>query len=751
MKEDIFLTSWYLGQKFLDLFQSSINRSGLRREAKGLEQSIRNVSAKAEAVGITSEAGLKRLAGFMAQDILNSFEQNIPDVSQFDAMENTKSVCEVTAFAFYQHLQNVMFAFMANEGFFAPPAGLFDKRIESQSQLWAIEDGLKRVEMVFDNFDEIIRDIAQMFRHFVTPIIENNPSLLTATTRIDDGNKEGIAAKLQFEVPLSMVIIELPKLIERMVQLPFAPEFDDAGTTARIRERLEYNVVLASGGNPADPGSFNRTPRLPSQAPPMLPDHLIAMYLEGTPLMGLFDYAVPIFLPQETRFEHHHIVAGSGHGKTQTLQHLILHDLQQVSRGEASIVVLDSQGDLINNIASLSVFAPGGPLADRLVVIDPTDVEYPIALNLFDVGMERINRYSLLDRERMTNGILELYDFVLGSLLSAEMTQKQSVIFRYITRLLLHIPNATIHTLRVLLEDGGADMFRDSIDKLGGSAKAFFDSEFDSREFVQTKRQVVRRLWGILENQTFERMFSHPKNKLDLYTEMNSGKVILINTAKDLLKENGTEIFGRFFIAMIAQAAQERSVIPENQRMPTTVYIDEAQDYFDQNIGVILSQARKYKIGMVLAHQYLGQLDYKLQEAIFANTSIKFAGGVSAKDARALAGEMRCDASFIERHDKLSFAAFIRGTTKNAISLSITPGTMEQLPHMNQEQLQHQRQIMRDRYAIHYKDVYTQSADNNDECKAEESDASTQTNNQSAYEHSHSNKAPLSGKPANWE
>ncbi len=168
----------------------------------------------------------------------------------------------------------------------------------------------------------------------------------------------------------------------------------------------------------------------------------------------------------------------------------------------------------------------------------------------------------------MINGILELYDFVLGTLLAAEMTQKQPVIFRYITRLLSHIPDATIHTLRELLEDGGSEKYRHHIDTLRGSARAFFETEFDSREFVQTKRQVVRRLWGILENQTFERMFSHPRNKLDLFSEMNAGKIILINTAKDLLKENGTEIFGRFFIAMIAQAAQERATIAERRIAP---------------------------------------------------------------------------------------------------------------------------------------------------------------------------------------
>ena len=100
---------------------------------------------------------------------------------------------------------------------------------------------------------------------------------------------------------------------------------------------------------------------------------------------------------------------------------------------------------------------------DRIVIIDPTDVEWPVSLNLFDVGLERLNQYSQLDRERLTNSILELYDFVLGSLLDAGMTQKQNVIFRYVTRLMLHIPNATIHTFRELMEPKSDEKFADDI------------------------------------------------------------------------------------------------------------------------------------------------------------------------------------------------------------------------------------------------------------------------------------------------
>ncbi len=105
-----------------------------------------------------------------------------------------------------------------------------------------------------------------------------------------------------------------------------------------------------------------------------------------------------------------------------------------------------------------------------------------------------VSGYAPLERERLTNSILELYDFVLGTLLAAEMTQKQSVIFRYVTRLMLHIPDATIHTLRELMEPGSEKTFAPHIDKLAGTARQFFETEFDCKEFKQTKKQVLRRL-----------------------------------------------------------------------------------------------------------------------------------------------------------------------------------------------------------------------------------------------------------------
>lgn len=448
-----------------------------------------------------------------------------------------------------------------------------------------------------------------------------------------------------------------------------------------LRSQLDANLQSTHRTNPVFPSDYKG-------------DDVVDTYLRGTHLKELFRLRTPFAIPEDRRFEHMHMVAGSGHGKTQTLQYFIAKDLEAVARGDKSVVVIDSQGDLINTILHAKVLPP-----ERIVLIDPEDIGYPVSLNLFSVGQDRLETYNPLERERLTNSIIELYDFVLGSLLSAGMTAKQSVVFRYVTRLMFHIPGATIHTLRELMEPGGTDTYRAHIEKLEGTPRRFFEAEFDSKEFAATKTQVLRRLYGVLENQTFERMFTHPVSKFDMFTELNAGKLILINTAKSLLKEQGTEVFGRFFIALIAQAAQERATLSDWDRLPAMVYVDEAQDYFDQNIGVILSQARKYNVGMVMAHQYLGQLSGGLQEAFEANTSTKLAGGVSARDARALSGQMSADPALIQQQPKGSFATYIRGLTERAVPMSFPFFVLEKGPRATNEDIEAIRQQSRERYA----------------------------------------------------
>jgi hypothetical protein len=403
-------------------------------------------------------------------------------------------------------------------------------------------------------------------------------------------------------------------------------------------------------------------------------------------------------MPFSSRFEHTHIVAGSGHGKTQLLQQMILKDLHKLGEGQGSVVVIDSQGDLLRNILSLASMTR---LSDRLVLIDPTDIDNPPALNLFDFGLARLDRYSALEREKLLNGAIALYEYMFGALLGAELTQKQGVIFRYLARLMMTVPGATIRTLMGFMEDTASTL--PYLSRLDPTSRHFFQTQFFSKAFDDTRQQILTRLWGVLSNAVLERMFANEKNRLDLFDAMNRGGLILINTAKDLLKQDGCEILGRFFIALISQAAQERAAIPETLRRSTFVYIDEAQDYFDESIQSLFNQARKYKVGLIIAHQNLDQFDQKLRAAVLTSTSTKLVGGLSAKDAGILAKEMNCAPDFLQTmrkgRESTQFACFVRNQTRRPIALTVPFGQMEKQEKLTSVQLERVLAQNRRRYA----------------------------------------------------
>jgi len=525
-----------------------------------------------------------------------------------------------------------------------------------------------------------------------------------------DGNEEPA-----FAVPLVSLLDEPSEAIERLLMALYDDDTMRFEIFVRVRERLATNMLVASGFPPTtNPHEVTDRLILPARQKNKTPAELADLYFAGTPFEALFRLPVPFHIPDTARFEHCHIIGGTGHGKTQLMQRMIHADLVAAQTDGRSIVVIDSQGDLINKLVRLDLFSPGEPdsLADRLVLIDPADVEFPASLNLFDAPLARVAEYRPVDRERVLNGVVELYESFFGALLGAELTQKQGVIFRYLARLMLAIPGATIHTLMQLMEDGRP--FRPQMATLEGSARYFFEKEFFHPSFAATKKQILKRLWGVLSTPSFERMFAQRENKLDLFTALNDGKIILINTAKDLLKTEGSQLFGRFFVSMLSQAALERSTVPEHRRTPTYVYVDEAQEYFDDTIETILSQARKYRVGITMAHQTLDQLSPRLRAAFLSNTSLKCAGGVSARDARALASELHTSPEFIEnmrrRGGRTEFAVWLKHRTADALRLSVPLGFLERQPTQTEEEYDELIQANRSRYCGTLSDLLEQQA-----------------------------------------
>jgi hypothetical protein len=336
----------------------------------------------------------------------------------------------------------------------------------------------------------------------------------------------------EITAPLS-TLLKPGRFVEDLVR-PLEPELFPT-----FAERYLDNTYRISG-----------VPRGKQVKPPKLaePHHLDdpSPFLAGTPFDGILATPLSVAIPEEARTTHQWIVAGSGAGKTTALQYLIAKDLERAMRGECSIVILDSQRQLIEELWGLKLFAPGEPLDGKLCILDAADIEFPIALNLFDMRLDRLAALSALDRERITNSALEMYDFIIGSLLQAEMTSRQSTLFHFVTRALFAIPEATIHTFHDILKNGPGKYQR-YIDTLDPVEREFFATDFNTNaQFKQTREQVNARLLAVLGNKTFLRMFSSPRSKIDLFTEINTpGKVILINAEKGLLKEEGTELFGR--------------------------------------------------------------------------------------------------------------------------------------------------------------------------------------------------------------
>jgi DNA helicase HerA-like ATPase len=403
----------------------------------------------------------------------------------------------------------------------------------------------------------------------------------------------------------------------------------------------------------------------------------------------LFDAPVPFAFEDRLRVEHMHVVGGSGHGKTQLLQHLILNDLQKEQ--PPALIIIDSQGEMLRKIQRLSLFAPGEPLADKLVIVDPEDVAFPPALNMFDTTNARLSGYSASHREQIEAGVIELYNYVFGAL-AAELTQKQGTAFAYVSRLMLSIPGASIHTLRELMEDTAPSLaqsaFAEAIGRLDSTSQAFFQNQFFSKSFAPTKQQIARRLYGVLQVPAFDRMFSPKVNRLDLFDAIQNGKIVLVNTSKALLKSEASALFGRYIIALAMMATFERVAVANHK--PAYLIIDEAAEYFDENLERLLTQARKFNLGVLFAHQHLDQLSPGLRSAVAANTSIKLAGGVSDRDARTLAADMRTTADFItsmrKQRRSTEFACYIRNLTANSLRLNVPFGALETAPTMSKEQ-----------------------------------------------------------------
>jgi hypothetical protein len=325
----------------------------------------------------------------------------------------------------------------------------------------------------------------------------------------------------------------------------------------------------------------------------------------------------------ELRFSGQWIVGAQGSGKTNLLSVQIAADLDRVAKGECSLFILDSQNELIPQIARLDRFLSGGDLEGKLIYLEP-QASRPLALNPFDLTLRP--GLSEEGREALISGATQMVKFFLSSILETDTSGQQRTMLEYVIPAVMEIPGATLVTLRQLVDEGGRALVEQHLRHL--DTYEWLSKTLHSNDLRVTRVAIRNRIDGMLANRYFRGMFSSPANALDLFQELQDGKVVLINTKKGVLKD-ATAPFGRFFIARLLQATEERMLLPKANRKPVFAYIDEASDYVasDANVEELIDKARKQRVGLTFANQRVEQIDSTAVLSALRNCQIQFFNG----------------------------------------------------------------------------------------------------------------------------
>lgn len=552
---------------------------------------------------------------------------------------------------------------------------------------------LTRIKTVLQNEREILASWRSSVIAVLVRLLESVPAAALADPKLD-GTEETYSV-LSGTAPLYTLIEDLPTLLHTVIYTFSVRPALEKDLYADLLAQFETNVALATNIPNFQRKTSTKQPVFPIDNTKLSPIEMVTAYMGDTDFADILMVDVPIPISQSIRFEHTHILAGTGHGKTQTLQYLIADDLRRGVEVEVgSVVVLDPHGDLIKTLTRTTFFTEN-LYGRRTIIIDPSDIEFPIGLNLFDVGFD-----TALDpktKETIQNNTIDFFEYFFSALLGSELTGKQGTLFRYIGILLMHVPNANITTLIDLMEHG--EKYKPYMAKLSGSAKLFFDSRFFDPSFRETKKQISNRLFGVLSSQTLDRMFSVKKSSINFYDALQAGAVILVNTATDFLGQQSSEIFARLIISLVGQALIRRAAIEPQDRTPTYLYIDEAGPLVDDTLVRMLTQVRKYKGAITFSHQYLDQIPAAIRAGVMSNTAIKIAGGISQKDAATLAPEFRTDADFLlsmkKRSTETEFALYAKNATDTPLKLHIPLGYLENSERLSDEDYEAMRDFSR--------------------------------------------------------
>lgn len=325
------------------------------------------------------------------------------------------------------------------------------------------------------------------------------------------------------------------------------------------------------------------------------------------------------------RTKHVYVIGKTGMGKSTLLENMAIQDIQN---GEG-LAFVDPHG---KTAELLLEYVPEERIKD-VVYFAPFDMEYPISFNVMeDVGIDK--------RHLVASGLMSAFKKIWVDAWSARM----EYILNNILLALLEYPEATILGVNRMLAD--KEYRKKVVDNISDvSVKAFWVDEFakyGDRYMQEAGAAIQNKIGQFISNPLVRNIVGQPKSAFDVRDLMDKQKILIVNLSKGRVGEANANLLGSMLVTKIYLGAMSRADVSEStlNRLPNFyLYVDEFQSFANESFADILSEARKYKLNLTIAHQYIEQMSEEVRAAVFGNVGTMIAFRVGAFDAEVLEKE----------------------------------------------------------------------------------------------------------------
>lgn len=340
----------------------------------------------------------------------------------------------------------------------------------------------------------------------------------------------------------------------------------------------------------------------------------------------------------DDRRRHVYIVGKTGMGKTTLLENMVLHDIY----AGHGVAYIDPHGDTADNLLD---FIPEHRMKD-VVYFNPSDLDFPIGFNILEVKDEA-------QRHLVASGLMGVFKKIWEGVWSPRM---EYILLNCILAM-LEVPNSTMMGIARILADKN---YRDEVvaQIKDPVVKSFWVNEFagySDRFASEAIAPVQNKVGQFLSAGLIRNIVAQEKSTVDMRAIMDGNKILICNLSKGLIGEDNSKLLGGMIITRLQLAAMERVDMPEEKRPDFYLYVDEFQNFATESFANILSEARKYRLNLITAHQYIEQLDETVAAAIFGNVGTIVSFRVGSQDAETLAKEF---APTFTEEDVINLAKF---------------------------------------------------------------------------------------------